>query len=121
VICKMFLMGSLVNRSFMSNDINLLLLWSWMLSTSWAPSCEFLVMKVLGSLTRFCNFLFSNLAFLYEGASWLFITGRNGAPSLRVFMYAFRFGALGFIFIRYFNLSLSISKLHVWRACCIHF
>jgi len=54
-----------VNRSFMSNDTNLLLLWSWMLCKSWATSCEFLVMKVLGRLTRFSNFLFSNLSVLY--------------------------------------------------------
>jgi len=110
---KDVLMGRLVNRSFMSNDINLLLLWSWILCKSLATSCEFLVMKVLGRLTRFSSFLFSNLAVLYAGACLLFITGRIGATSVCVFTYAFRLGALGFIFIRYFNLSLSISKLHV--------
>jgi len=90
-----------------------------MLCKSWATSCEFLVMKVLVKLTRFSNFLFSNLAVLYAGACRLFITGQIGSPSLCVFIYAFRFGALGFIFIRYFSLSLSISKLHVWRTCCV--
>jgi len=81
VVFKMFLMGRLVNRSFMSNVINLLLLWSWILCKSWATSCEFLVMKVLGRLTRLINFLFSSVAVLYEGVCRLFITGRIGAPS----------------------------------------
>ena len=121
VVCKMFLMGRLVNRSFMSNVIDLLLLWSWKLFSSWATSCKFLVKKVLGRLTRLSNFLFNHLAVLYEGACRLFITGRIGVPSLWVFIYTFRLGALGFISIRYFNLSLSISKLHVWRTCCIRF
>ena len=97
MVCKMFLMGRLVNRS---NDINILLLWSWMCK-SWATSCEFLVMKDLGSLTRFSNFLFSSLAVLYAGACRLIITSRIGAPSLCVFTYAFILGALRFIFIRY--------------------
>jgi len=118
-VCKIFLMGRLVNSSFMSNDINLLLLWSWMLCKYCATSCEFLVMKVLGRLTRFSNFLFNYLAVLYAGACRLFITGRIDAPSLCVFMYAFILDALGFIFIRYFILSISISKLHVWRTCCV--
>jgi len=55
-----------VNKSFVSNDINLLLLSSWMLCKSWANSCEFFVMKVLGRLTRLSNFLFSNVAVLYD-------------------------------------------------------
>ena len=114
-------MRRLVNRSFMSNYINLLLLWNWILCKSWATLCEFLVMKVFGKLTKPSNFLFSNLAVLYAGLCRLFITGRIGAPSFCVFIYAFRLGTLGFIFIRYFNLSLLISKLHVWRACCVRF
>ena len=89
LVCKMFLMGRLVNRSFISNDFNLLLLWSWMLCKSWATSCEFLVVKVLGRLTKFSNFLFSNLAVLYAGVCQLFITGRIGAPSFCVFIYIY--------------------------------
>jgi hypothetical protein len=63
----------------------------------------------------------SNLAVLYEGACKLFITGQMGAPSLWVFTYVFRLGAMGFIFKRYFSLFFSISVLHVWRAFCICF
>jgi len=60
----------------MPNVIILLLLWSWILCKSWATSCEFLVMKVLGRLNRFSNFLFSNLAVLYEG------TNKQSTPSI---------------------------------------
>jgi hypothetical protein len=44
-----------------------------------------------------------------------------GSSCLCVFMYAFRFGAVGFMFIKYLHLLFLTYVLHFCRACWICF
>ena len=70
------------------------------------------MLYVYGRQSKLFSFLFMNLAILYDGASVLFTTGLIGLLSLRVFMYLFSFGAVGFIFTKYLCDCLSTRALH---------
>jgi len=82
---------------------------------------SFFVVYVFGRSIKLKSFLLRNLASICDGVCVLFITGQMGSPSLRVFIYALRLGAVGFIFIRYLCLPFSIHGWHFWRACWICF
>jgi len=121
VMQRMFLMGKLTYKSFLSNVMILLFSLIWILFSSCTISCEFLMVCVFGRFIRPCNFLLRNLVTLYDGVCVLFIKGQIGLSSLCVFMYALIIGAVCFIFIKYLCLPFSTSVSHFWRACLICF
>lgn len=59
-------------------------------------------------------FLLRYFASLYDGACMLFISGLMGLSSLCIFIKALRFGAIGFICVKYFRWFLSTTVLHLY-------
>ena len=73
-----------------------------------------------GRFIRLFNFLLRYLAVLYAGSRVLFTTDLMGSFSLCIFMYTLSVGAIGFMFIRYFCVCLSISVIH-FLNCVLDF
>ena len=101
VVCIIPSIGRLTYRSFISRGIIFICSLICMIFSSSAISCECFVLYACGRQIKLCSFLFKYLAILYDGACVLFITGLIGSSFLCVFMYTLRFGAVGFMLIRY--------------------
>jgi hypothetical protein len=83
----------------------------WILFSSCAISAEFFVVYVNGSCISWLSFLLRCSANLYDGVYILLMTGLMGRYVLCVLIRAVRFGALGFIYVRYLFWFLFIKML----------